>query len=121
MGVLLAAIEDVEVEETKRESDDGNAEGQREGEGVYRRRAVYTTGIDVEYKRPVKAPGIVVVRCRLVGGEDGSAIGNSGGIEGKKRFVEASLEDGEGRVLVTGKGRYKVVERAGKGGWYAKL
>jgi uncharacterized protein (TIGR00369 family) len=63
-------------------------------------RDVYTAWIKVGFRRPVETPGVVLLRAWV---EERSA--------GRKMWVRANVEDGEGGVCTEGEGLFIVVDR----------
>lgn len=64
-----------------------NEEIEMEKNPAYKRKQIMALKLDLTYKKPVPAPGIVLGRASLVK------------TEGRKRYVKATLEDGQGLVL----------------------
>lgn len=93
MGTFVGLVEDIEAQEN---------------EG-YIKKSSFTLKCEVTYKKPVPAPGVVLVRSTL------------DGIEGKVRRVIGTLEDEKGNVLCEAKGEWLAVDRRWQAEWYAKL
>ncbi len=97
-GLLLVANE---MRERERDTqglvvEDADGQGEREQEGGAGRESfrgpVMTASLAVRYERPVPTPGVVVARAVL------------GRVEGRKRFVTGTVEDGEGKVYARAEG-----------------
>lgn len=58
-----------------------------------------TAYLKVDYKKPVRTPGIVLTRGVVVKKE------------GKKLWLRGTVEDGEGGILATGEALFIVVEK----------
>lgn len=93
MSCLVACIEDTEVLLNK----------------GYMAKTVFTLKSDVSYRKPVPAPGVILIRSKIVQ------------IERRKRIVTATLEDEKGTVLCESGAEYLAVDRGVKAAWYTKL
>jgi thioesterase superfamily protein 4 len=87
MGLLLVVNEER-----------NRALGERGSGGRQRFRGpVFTASLKVDYGRPCPTPGVVLARALLTR------------VEGRKRFVNATLEDGRGGVYARGEGVFVAV------------
>lgn len=93
-ALLVGYLEDTEAQENK----------------AYVRKHFYTLKVEVSYRKPVPAPGVVLIRSKI------------DHIEGRKRSVIATLEDEKGDVLCEAKALFLLVDSVNdEGAWYAKL
>ena len=61
-------------------------------------KATMTAYLNVQYKKPVRTPGVILLRAKVVKRE------------GRKLWVEASIEDGEGGIMATAEALFLIVE-----------
>ena len=64
-----------------------NEQSEEEHDPEYKRKSIIALKFDLLYKKPVPAPGLIPARAVLKKAE------------GRKRFVRATLEDGQGTIL----------------------
>ncbi|KAI5812015.1 thioesterase superfamily protein [Pyronema omphalodes] len=62
----------------------------------------FTAWLNTQFRRPVRTPGVVVVRARCMKRE------------GRKFWAEAKMEDGEGMVLATAEALFVLVKEGAK-------
>lgn len=92
-GKLVNTIEDFELEENPK----------------YARKSTFTLKMETTYRKPVPAPGVVLVRSIL------------DCVEGKKRYVTGTLENEEGVVLCEAKTVFLILDKDRPSSSTAKL
>lgn len=76
-----------------------NEQSEAEHDPTYKRKSIMTLKLDLLYKKPVPAPGLILARAVLKKAE------------GRKRYVTATLEDGQGTILTEAEALFLELKR----------
>lgn len=76
-----------------------NEQAEAEHNPEYKRKSIMTLKLDILYRKPVPAPGLILARAILKKAD------------GRKRFVKATLEDGEGTILTEAEALFLELKR----------